>query len=114
MKKNGRDRPLYVITPILSAKVVIILIFSCLTCKTRCSPSRSDINNRVVKTRPFRVVASRNTSTEPVSCRSGISGMGGGLGSLFVIRDTDKPETQETAEENLTEFRVLWEDSVLF
>ena len=33
---------------------------------------------------------------------------GRGLGSLFVIRDTDEPSTTDPAKGNLTEFRVLW------
>ena len=33
---------------------------------------------------------------------------GRGLGSLFVIRDTDKPSTQDPAGGNLTEFRILF------
>ena len=35
---------------------------------------------------------------------------GRGLGSLFVIRDTDKPFTVDPAKGNLTEFNVLWGD----
>ena len=33
-----------------------------------------------------------------------------GLGSLFVIRDTDEPSTPDPAKGNLTEFNVLWGD----
>ena len=33
---------------------------------------------------------------------------GQGMGSLFVIRDTDEPSTPDPAKGNLTEFRVLW------
>ena len=33
---------------------------------------------------------------------------GQGMGSLFVIRDTDEPSTTDPAKGNLTEFRVLW------
>ena len=36
---------------------------------------------------------------------------GQGMGSLFVIRDTDEPRTKDPAKENLTEFSVLWGDS---
>ena len=35
---------------------------------------------------------------------------GQGIGALFVIRGVDEPSTQDPAEENLTEFRVLWGD----
>ena len=35
---------------------------------------------------------------------------GQGMGSLFVIRDTDEPSTPDPAEGNLTEFSVLWGD----
>ena len=35
---------------------------------------------------------------------------GQGLGSLFVIRDTDEPSTVDPAKGNLTEFNVLWGD----
>lgn len=35
---------------------------------------------------------------------------GQGLGSLFVIRDTDVPRTSSPAGGNLTEFKVLWGD----
>ena len=33
---------------------------------------------------------------------------GQGMGTLIVIRNTDEPKTQDPAEGNLTEFRVLW------
>ena len=33
---------------------------------------------------------------------------GRGLGSLFVIRNTDEPSTQDPARGNLTEFRILF------
>ena len=33
---------------------------------------------------------------------------GRGMGSLFVIRDTDEPSTPDPAKGNLTEFSVLW------
>ena len=36
---------------------------------------------------------------------------GQGLGSLFVIRDTDEPSTTDPAKGNLTEFRVLFGDT---
>ena len=35
---------------------------------------------------------------------------GQGMGSLFVIRNTDEPSTPDPAEGNLTEFSVLWGD----
>ena len=35
---------------------------------------------------------------------------GQGLGSLFVIRDTDEPSTPDPAKGNLTEFNILWGD----
>ncbi len=35
---------------------------------------------------------------------------GRGLGSLFVIRDTDEPSTTDPAEGNFTEFSILWGD----
>ena len=35
---------------------------------------------------------------------------GQGLGSLFVIRDTDEPSTTDPARENLMEFSALWGD----
>ena len=35
---------------------------------------------------------------------------GRGLGSLFVIRDTDEPSTPDPAKGNLTEFSALWGD----
>lgn len=34
-----------------------------------------------------------------------------GIGSLFVIRDTDEPRTTDPAKGNLTEFRVLFGDT---
>ena len=34
-----------------------------------------------------------------------------GMGSLFVIRNTDEPSTPDPAEGNLAEFRVLWGDT---
>ena len=36
---------------------------------------------------------------------------GRGLGSLFVIRDTDEPSTPDPAEGNLTAFRILFGDT---
>ena len=33
---------------------------------------------------------------------------GQGLGSLFVIRDTDEPSTPDPAKGNLTDFNILW------
>lgn len=36
---------------------------------------------------------------------------GRGVGSLFCIRGTDEPSTQDPAKGNLTEFRILWSDS---
>ena len=33
---------------------------------------------------------------------------GQGMGSLFVIRNTDEPSTPDPSEGNLTQFRVLW------
>jgi len=36
---------------------------------------------------------------------------GRGMGSLFVIRNTDDPSTPDPAEGNLTEFKVLWGDT---
>ena len=36
---------------------------------------------------------------------------GQGLGSLFVIRNTDAPRTPDPAEGNLTEFRILMGDT---
>ena len=33
---------------------------------------------------------------------------GQGMGSLFVIRNTDEPRTPDPAEGNLTEFMVIW------
>ena len=36
---------------------------------------------------------------------------GQGMGSLFVIRNTDEPSTPDPSEGNLTQFRVLWGDT---
>ncbi len=36
---------------------------------------------------------------------------GQGMGSLFVIRNTDEPSTPDPAEGNLTEFRILMGDT---
>lgn len=36
---------------------------------------------------------------------------GQGMGSLFVIRNTDEPSTPDPAEGNLTEFQVIWGDT---
>ncbi len=36
---------------------------------------------------------------------------GQGMGSLFVIRDTDEPRSTDPAEGNLTEFRILMGDT---
>ena len=36
---------------------------------------------------------------------------GQGMGSLFVVRNTDEPRTQDPAEGNLTEFMVLFGDT---
>ena len=36
---------------------------------------------------------------------------GQGMGSLFVLRNTDEPKTQDPAKGNLTEFRVLFGDT---
>ncbi len=36
---------------------------------------------------------------------------GRGLGSLFVLKNTDEPETPDPAEHNLLDFMVLWGDS---
>ena len=36
---------------------------------------------------------------------------GQGMGSMFIIRDTDIPKTPDPAEGNLTEFKVLWGDT---
>ena len=36
---------------------------------------------------------------------------GRGLGSLFVLKNTDEPATQDPAEHNLSEFMVLWGDT---
>lgn len=36
---------------------------------------------------------------------------GKGLGSLFVIRNTDEPKTENPGAGNLTEFRILWGDT---
>ena len=37
---------------------------------------------------------------------------GQGMGSLFVIRNTDEPSTPDPTEKNLTEFQVVWGDSL--
>ena len=37
---------------------------------------------------------------------------GRGLGTLFVIRDTDEPSTPDPAKGNMTEFRVLFGDKL--
>ena len=37
---------------------------------------------------------------------------GQGMGSLFVIRNTDHPRMQDPAEGNLTEFLILWGDTL--
>ena len=37
---------------------------------------------------------------------------GKGLGSLICLRGTDEPSTLDPAEGNLTEFQVLWGDSL--
>ena len=37
---------------------------------------------------------------------------GQGMGSLFVIRDTDEPRSTDPAKGNLTEFRVLFGDEL--
>lgn len=36
---------------------------------------------------------------------------GQGMGSLFVLRNTDEPKTQDPAKGNLTEFRILFGDT---
>ena len=36
---------------------------------------------------------------------------GQGMGSLFVLRNTDEPRTLDPAKGNLTEFQVLWGDT---
>ena len=36
---------------------------------------------------------------------------GRGLGSLFVLRDTDEPETPNPAKDTLTQFQLLWGDT---
>ena len=36
---------------------------------------------------------------------------GRGMGSLFVIRDTDEPSTPDPSKGNLMEFSVLWGDT---
>ena len=38
---------------------------------------------------------------------------GAGMGSLFVIRRVDAPATPDPSKGNLTEFRVLWGDSIV-
>ena len=35
-----------------------------------------------------------------------------GMGSMFVIRDTDEPSAPDPAEGTLTDFRVLWGNSM--
>ena len=37
---------------------------------------------------------------------------GAGLGSLFVLRDTDEPSSADPAKDNLTEFIMLWGDTL--
>ena len=37
---------------------------------------------------------------------------GKGLGSLFCLRGTEEPETADPGERNLTEFMVLWTDTI--
>ena len=37
---------------------------------------------------------------------------GAGLGSLFVLRNTDEPSTTDPAKDNLTEFILLWGDTL--
>ena len=36
---------------------------------------------------------------------------GAGLGSLFCLKNTDKPTTQDPAKGNFTEFQLLWGDT---
>ena len=36
---------------------------------------------------------------------------GQGMGSLFVLRNTDEPKTQDPAKGNLTEFKILFGDT---
>ena len=38
---------------------------------------------------------------------------GAGIGSLFVLRNTDEPSTVNPAKGNLTEFQVLWGDTFI-
>ena len=38
---------------------------------------------------------------------------GAGLGSLFVLRNTDEPSTADPAKGNLTEFVILWGDTFI-
>ena len=38
--------------------------------------------------------------------RSGV-----GIGSLFVLRNTDEPSSADPGKENLTEFQILWGDT---
>ena len=38
---------------------------------------------------------------------------GAGLGSLFVLRNTDEPSTMDPAKANLTEFVILWGDTLI-
>ena len=37
---------------------------------------------------------------------------GAGLGSLFVLRNTDEPSTADPVQDNLTEFVLLWGDTL--
>ena len=37
---------------------------------------------------------------------------GRGLGSLFCLKGTDEPSTPDPTEKNLTEFQVVWGDSL--
>ncbi len=37
---------------------------------------------------------------------------GQGMGSLFVIRNTDEPRSENPGKENLTEFRVLYGETI--
>ena len=37
---------------------------------------------------------------------------GSGIGSLFVIRNTDEPSSADPGKDNLTEFQVLWGDTI--
>ena len=38
---------------------------------------------------------------------------GAGVGSMFVLRNTDEPSTVNPAKGNLTEFQVLWGDTFI-